>query len=238
MNQSNSLSVHLTRRESIAGWIYLPFYLFGLSLILGIVLAALGYTELDAQLETRLNVLYGTINFVLVCLIFHRFLIRNLGNVARRFWGYVQAVILGYVLYFVGTTLVGMLITWLSPELVNHNNEAIASMAETDYHSMMIYTVALAPIVEETLFRGLIFSTLHRRSRIGAYLVATLSFAAIHVAAFLGTAPWTELALSFLQYLPAGIALGWSYERADSIWAPITVHVIVNAISMLMLPVI
>ena len=38
MNQSNSLSVHLKRSESIAGWIYLPFYLFFLSLILAFIL--------------------------------------------------------------------------------------------------------------------------------------------------------------------------------------------------------
>ena len=52
---------------------------------------------------------------------------------------------------------------------------------------------------------------------------------------FLGTVPWVDLLLNFLQYVPAGIALGWAYERADSIWAPITMHLIINAIAMLSL---
>jgi len=235
MNQSNSLSVHLKRREAIAGWIYLPFYLFLLSLILSMVMIALDIDLMDATAQADLNLLYGVINFIIVCLIFHRFLILNLSNVVRRFWGFIQAVILGFVLYWVGTTAIGMLVTWLSPEMTNHNNEAVEMLAGSNYRAMLLYTVALAPVIEESLFRGLIFSSLHRTSRIAAYIVSTLAFAALHVAGFIGTAPWLDLVLSLLQYLPAGIAMGWAYERADSIWAPIAIHVIVNAIAMLAL---
>lgn len=235
MNRSNSLSVQLKRWESIVGWIYLPFYLFLLSVILTVILMVMGQDIMDPVVQSDMNLLYGIINFIIVCLIFHRFLILNLGNVARHFWGYVQAVILGFVMYWVGTTAIGMLLMWLAPELTNYNNEAIEMMASSNLRAMVIYTVALAPIIEECLFRGLIFSTLHRKTRIGAYIVSTLTFAALHIAGFIGFAPWHELLLSLLQYLPAGIALGWAYERADSIWAPITVHVIVNAIAMLTL---
>ena len=235
MNQSNSLSVHLKRSESIAGWIYLPFYLFFLSLILGIVLAALGYDILDAGIQAKTNLAYGVINFIAVCLIFRRFLIQNLSHVFHHFWGYLQAVILGFVMYWVGTMLVGVLVNWLHPGIANMNNNAVESMAGSNYRAMLLYTVALAPIVEETLFRGLVFSTLHRRTRIGAYAVSILFFGAIHVVGFLGTVPWVDLLLNFLQYVPAGIALGWAYERADSIWAPITMHLIINAIAMLSL---
>lgn len=236
MNQSNFLSVQLKPREITAGWIYLFFYLFGLSAILGIILASFGCTTPEAQMQPRFNLLIGGIHFVFIWLIFHHFLISNLRNVLHRFWGYVQAVLLGYALYFVGTTLIQALTVRLSPELINHNNAAFTSLAHTAYYMTLIYTAVLAPVVEETLFRGLIFSALHSRSRIGAYLLSFATFASIHVIAFIGTVPWTDLALSFLQYLPASIALGWSYERADSIWAPITIHIAVNTISMLSLP--
>ena len=138
-------------------------------------------------------------------------------------------------MYWVGTMLVGVLVNWLHPGIANMNNNAVESMAGSNYRAMLLYTVALAPIVEETLFRGLVFSTLHRRTRIGAYAVSILFFGAIHVVGFLGTVPWVDLLLNFLQYVPAGIALGWAYERADSIWAPITMHLIINAIAMLSL---
>lgn len=235
MNQSNSLSVQLKRREAIAGWIYLPFYLFLLSAILSVICVAMGYDVLDMTFQADLNLIFGLVNFVIVCIIFHRFLILNLSNVVRRFWGYIQAVILGFVLYWVGTTAISLLVTWLNPDMINHNNETVEMLAGSNYRAMLLYTVALAPIIEESLFRGLIFSSLHRTSRVAAYTVSALAFAALHVAGFIGTAPWLDLLLSLLQYLPAGIAMGWAYERADSIWAPITIHVIVNAIAMLTL---
>lgn len=235
MKQPHSLSVQLKRREAIAGWIWLPCYLFVLSLILSVVLTILGEDVLDVTVQSDMNLLYGIINFIAVCLIFHRFLIANLANAARRFGQYILAVVLGFVIYWIGTTAISALLLWLMPDLTNHNNEAVEMMAGANFRAMLLYTVALAPIIEECLFRGLIFSSLHRVSRVGAYLVSALTFAALHVAAFLGTVPLQELLLSLLQYLPAGIALAWAYERADSIWAPITIHVIVNAIAMLAL---
>ena len=40
------------------------------------------------------------------------------------------------------------------------------------------------------------------------------------------------LFLNFLQYLPAGIALCWAYEQADSIFAPILIHTAINLLAM------
>ena len=57
MNQKNVLSVRLTRAESIAGWIYLPCYLLLLSLLLGFVLALLGYDLNSSVTQARINLL-------------------------------------------------------------------------------------------------------------------------------------------------------------------------------------
>ena len=37
--------------------------------------------------------------------------------------------------------------------------------------------------------------------------------------------------LAAVQYIPAGIALGWTYEKSNNIWAPIMMHMVINAIS-------
>ena len=34
-----------------------------------------------------------------------------------------------------------------------------------------------------------------------------------------------------LAYVPAGIALGWTYEKSNTIWGPILLHMAINAIS-------
>ena len=38
--------------------------------------------------------------------------------------------------------------------------------------------------------------------------------------------------LSLVQYLPAGLILAWSYEKSQTLAAPIAIHTIINAISM------
>ena len=59
-----------------------------------------------------------------------------------------------------------------------------------------------------------------------------LFFAAIHTWQYALLVPWQTLLLSALQYLPAGVALGWTYEKAGNIWAPFLVHAFINALSM------
>ena len=38
--------------------------------------------------------------------------------------------------------------------------------------------------------------------------------------------------LAFLQDLPAGLCLAWAYERSGSIWVPIGMHMLINAMSL------
>ena len=38
--------------------------------------------------------------------------------------------------------------------------------------------------------------------------------------------------MAFLQYLPAGLCLAWAYTKADTIFAPILIHAIINAVSI------
>ena len=233
MQARRQLTVSLSRPERIAGWIYLPIYLVGLSLVLGLVFTLLGYDITQSDITARLNLIYGLINFAAIVVIFHRYLTESLLPVARRPFWFIGHIALGFVIYYFGTLIVTMLLTMVEPEIQNANNESIAVMAEADLRTMVVFTVLLAPIVEETLFRGLIFSTLHRRSRLLAYGVSMAAFALIHVLGFVGVYPLGQLCLSFLQYLPAGFALAWIYERTDTIWTSIAAHMLVNALSML-----
>ena len=38
-----------------------------------------------------------------------------------------------------------------------------------------------------------------------------------------------QVLLSCMPYLPASVALAWTYEKAGTIWAPITLHALINA---------
>ena len=43
--------------------------------------------------------------------------------------------------------------------------------------------------------------------------------------------PAGKVLLSCIPYLPASVALAWTYEKAGTIWASISLHAIVNALS-------
>jgi len=78
----------------------------------------------------------------------------------------------------------------------------------------------------------LIFRELYGKSRWAAYLVSIAAFAAVHIIGYLRVYSPMELLLSFLQYLPAGLCLAWSYAKSDTIFAPILIHTAVNAIGI------
>ena len=105
-------------------------------------------------------------------------------------------------------------------------------MLQSNRVLMTIAVVVLAPLTEETLYRGLIFRNLWQTSRVGAYLVSMFAFAAIHVVGYIGTTDITTLILCFIQYLPAGLCLAWTYTKASNLFAPVLVHAIVNAIAI------
>ena len=52
------------------------------------------------------------------------------------------------------------------------------------------------------------------------------------VLGYIGSESVTTLVLCFVQYLPAGLCLAWTYTKADNIFAPIVVHALVNAIAI------
>jgi len=79
----------------------------------------------------------------------------------------------------------------------------------------------LAPIAEETLFRGLIFAALAQRLPVpAAAAVSALLFAASH-----------GLGVIFPIFV-LGLGLAYVYARTGTIWASMLTHATVNAISL------
>ena len=113
----------------------------------------------------------------------------------------------------------------------NPNNAAIFSMAGENLGKTAAVAVFLAPLVEEPMFRGGVFGLLRRYSRAAAYGASMLLFAVYHIWAFAAgdAAAW----LYVLQYLPAGFLLARVYEKTDSIWTGVFLHMTVNGVSML-----
>ena len=227
-NRRGALGTPMSRAEIIGGFLYLPLYVVGLGWLLGLLVDALDLRWSAATV----NLVYFLINFLVIALVFRRWLIASLASIAHRFWAFVQAIILGFVFYYALAWALAWLLDLLRLTAANPNDRFLDSLASGNFYLVLVCTVLLAPLVEETLFRGLIFGNLHQKSRLLAYALSALLFAVLHVWQYVGQVGWVATLLVAVQYVPAGVALGWTYEKSDTIWAPILVHCLINAVSM------
>jgi len=223
--KSYSLGPGLSTAEQVAGFCYLPFYVVLLAWILQYLSGLLGLNLTDLQL----NVCYFVINCIVVWVIFHHFLIRSFQHI--RFWELVQALILGFVLYYAGNYVFSLIVGWLNIPVTNYNDNAIYTLIAQSKATMIVCAVILGPLVEETLVRGLLFGVLRCKSRVLAYAASILFFALLHVWQYIPSMQFVGIVMAALQYVPAGIALGWTYEKSNTIWAPIALHMVINALN-------
>lgn len=219
----------MTRAEYIFGVCYLLAQQFLIPWLLVLVTAWLGLRLSDLWL----NFLFFAVNFLVVCLAFSRYLLKNLQTLGRHILPVLGTCVLGFVVYWAANILVSLFIAIYFPGFSNANDANIQSMAGQQYSVMFLGSVLLVPIVEETLYRGVIFGLADRFSRPLAYAASTLLFAFIHVVGYLGTLSPLYLLVSMLQYVPAGLCLSWAYAKSRTVFAPILIHTAVNLLGML-----
>lgn len=228
MKKSKLLYISMSRSEKILGWLYMAFSLLALPGLLNWVNGQLA-NPVD---ESTLNFVFYLTNYLFIISIFRVFLRSSLVAAWRDIWNFIQAVVLGYVAYWAATKAMGILMSYLLPGFSNINDASISAMAKTNYTLVLIGVVFLVPLAEEMLYRGLIFRNLWQSSKAAAYLLSMAAFAAVHVLGYIGSEDITTLLICFLQYLPAGLCLAWTYTKSDNIFAPVLVHAIVNAMAI------
>ena len=212
----------------MAGFCYLAFQL----LLLPSALYWVNDQMATPVAESELNFLYYMINFLAVLLIFHDFLARSLSQLFHHPIDALQALILGFVAYYVCFYVIDWLVSLLVPGYTNYNDESIAALSRGNYFLTFIGTVVLVPIAEECFFRGLIFRNLYKKSHWAAYCISIVAFAAIHILGYIGQYSAGELVIAVIQYIPAGVWLAWSYVKGDTIFVPILIHAAVNYITI------
>jgi membrane protease YdiL (CAAX protease family) len=107
-------------------------------------------------------------------------------------------------------------------QLPPHLTGATAAMS-------VLLAVFIAPVVEETFFRGLLFRAI--RDRHGFWpgaLISGVIFGLVHFV----PAPWQDAVLLQSIMVFTGIALAWIYERRGTILADIAAHMAFNLIGI------
>ena len=225
----NKLSVTLTKNEMRFGIALLLFQ----QLLLPSLLLSLNLILPAPMTASQLNLLYFFVNFLSAALVFHKFIWKALEISSAGFFRAITCAAIGYLGYYVAGTLLGTLIYGFFPDFVNLNDSSIEAMSQKDFALMAVGTVILVPPAEELFFRGLIFGGIYNQKRILAYVVSSVLFSLVHVLGYWNYYTPIQFALAFLQYIPAGVALGWAYAKSDSIFAPIILHTFVNLLAIL-----
>lgn len=226
MTKGYSIGLKLTKFQKILGWLYLPVYLVLLSRGLQALAGFLGL-RLSAL---ELNLCYFAVNFVFVLTVYHRFLLKSIRGFTEHFWKFVQTLVLGFALYYFTNYVLFALLQWLG-STENFNSQTVQALVLENKPLMFLSAVVAAPIVEETLLRGVVFGTFHPKARILGYVASALIFSAMHVWQYIPVHGLGPVLLGALQYIPASVALCWTYEKAGTLWAPIVLHGFINAIS-------
>lgn len=204
------------------------------ALAFGLALPALGIDDPRAWLEANPVVVSGIIGiliYVFVLLAIYVQIVRVRGSSWREVGFRVPPALplaLAPVIavgQLVTVALMNVAVLALTGEFENPQVEAITGgggFSWTNFGLMFLLAGVVAPIVEETLFRGVVYGWLRARMPIAlAVVVSAVVFAGVHVIPIL---------------LPAlfvvGMILAVVYEWSKSLWVSILLHAIQNTVAV------
>ena len=223
----------LSKTQRIAGFIYLPFHVF----VLPVLLAVAVHMIPEDISGIAINTAYFGLGILFCLTVMMKYMRRAFDILLDNLAENIFSILWGYLLYMVLNILAALaLILVMGGDIENPNNAEIMNLIDgSNLRIVMGIAVFLAPVVEEILFRGVLFGSIRRKSRVLAYAVSIILFAFFHVWQYALAFNDPLLLLYALQYVPIGYALAWCYERTSSIWIPIFLHMLINLASMMLL---
>lgn len=220
-----------TKPEIIIGFIYLLLHMFAMPLLIPVVQLYV-FPQLD---EITANAAYYGIGVVVSFTLFWKLLRREFDHFMDRPFHCVRGVLVAYFLWYAFSMLLFSLLELLGLDLTTPNDMAVDLLADQNFNITMVISVIAAPIVEEVLFRGVLFQSIRRKSRLMAYAASLLLFGLYHVWQFAVAYQDPTYLLYIVQYLPITFALTWCYEYSGSLWTAIFFHASNNYLAMSML---
>lgn len=217
----------MTDSERRRGWVFFGLYMLVFPYLNGWVQKLLMNGDGEPPIAEA-NVVYYTLLFTLAVLVFWTFLRHAFSLLVD--WLPENAFAFG-----TGLAL-ALVLQWLvmrlpypveNPTTIQYLQEYAISPRAT-----VVLLVVLIPLVEEVLFRGLVFGSLRQYSRVMAYIVTVLVYAFACVwryALEIGDAAYLTL---MVQYLPMSLALTWCYDNGGSIWSTVALHMALSGVQL------
>ena len=226
-------SLYMSATEQVAGVVFFVIYL----LVLPFATSPL-FRLAERMLATDLspavqNTIYYYILFAVTVVIFHGFLGRTTRHLFDRGALVGKTVLTGIVAHYGLNELVYRVANLIISGRTNLNDTTISAQIDDAPRSTLLIVIFLAPFVEEVLFRGLVFGNLKNKSRVVGYTISCTLFALLHVWQFAVNHQDVTYFLVMVQYLVPGLILAWVYERSGTLWTPILLHAVTNALAVL-----
>ena len=219
----------MKKYEYIGGLVWLAVYMSVLGLLIEGALLLFGVRDYS---NATLNCVYFFTCFLVTAGLFHRFLADSLPVAWQNPGNFLKALVFGFCLYELMEIALSIGLEQLWPNYTTPNDDTVSAVAGESYAVMWVGAVLLAPLTEESLIRGLVFGGLRRKNRLVAYLVSSLLFALMHIIDYIPDMDMADILVNLLIYGLPGVALAACYEKARTIWGPIALHMIINALGM------
>lgn len=225
---------HLRNRRNaflIAANYFLGYYLFYPAILMSIALSInpkLSAVPTSFQWIAYIGVLGSTLYLFWNPLVsdFQAFL-QNRKNLLKKILHLATAM---FVVSFVFSSF----IAWLTQTSSSQNQAMISEQFAKMPALMLFVTLVFAPMVEEIVFRGVIFQTVRTKwSFFPAALLSALLFGLIHTS-FSASMHWSE-GLYVLVYAALGFLMCKAYEDTSNFWAAYALHFVNNLFAVLLL---
>jgi uncharacterized protein len=138
----------------------------------------------------------------------------------------VKPAILAYLAYIGCAIVIALLIQPEQEDVTEELGYGESGLADV---VVGVLIIGVAPFTEEVFFRGFMFAGLRRGLPFAA--AALISAGLWGLFHYTGPGTWGVV----LQLAAFGVILSWLYERTGSIWPPVAVHAVNNALAFAIL---
>lgn len=217
----------LRKYEKIGGLCLLAILLLGwLPWHSGYLTNLLFGTDHQVRAELIVNLMIDALCLLTLLPLLRRYLLEQVQLLVESGWDTLKQLLLGLLLaVFIILFMRPILYLVIIGSDYSNQNQNDLELLFSGYPVWTWVIICIAgPLINELLFRGVIFCGLYLHSRRLAYLLSSLAYAFPYVSRNLLQAPADVTAAYFLLYFLLGLNLARTYERSGNLFSAILLN--------------
>ncbi|WP_088072580.1 CPBP family intramembrane glutamic endopeptidase [Gottfriedia luciferensis] len=207
-------------------WILLTYVIIQYSAVFGVpyLLNSNLYVGVDRKTASLEAVaLWGCISFItgliIILILLHKPIYEGFKNLSSNYRKIINWVVLGYFITMLTQIICNLILIYVfNLHQGSENTHNILKIAKLN-PAFIIIPSLIAPILEEIVFRRILFKSLYKRLPFTvSAIISSVLFAFMH-----GDLPF------FLSYFLIGFVFCYLYKRTNSILVPMLTHMLMNS---------